>query len=251
MEYIHVKRARKKGKKHSHSSQNIPVQNTGDNSNIANAPLPRDFEIAFKWVPVAGKRLSSEENRAVYEEYKEVRAQLLKDTVYNPDGSENKEGIARLRQAGLSDDAIYKTIGQGRTPNGYNYHHLFPRALSGSFNEGPVQFGDEILTTIHDWRCMMPLPCSSRNDIHANVHKAMEERNGALPNGRRSLSYYIAMPLTSKEYEMYKQNPKSVKAELLIVGGDFYRTEDQREKTENNKTLSVVDMACLKKANGR
>ena len=92
--------------------------------------LPKDMEVVFKWVPVKGVRLSVAANKAVYEEYKEVRAQLLKDTVYNPDGTENKEGISRLRQAGLSDKAIYEVIGNGRTPNGYNYHHLFPRAAS-------------------------------------------------------------------------------------------------------------------------
>ena len=251
MEYIHVKRARKKGKSKKHPHSLSAVNN--NSGTVSSKAVPEDFEIAFKWVPVDGIRLSSEENKAVYEEYKEARPQLLKDTVYNADGSENKEGIARLRQAGLDDDAIYKMIGQGKTPNGYNYHHLFPRALSGSFANGPVRFGNETLTTIHDWRCMMPLPCSARNDIHAHVHEAMEQRNGPLPNGRRPVSYYIAMPLTAEEYERYKQNPKSVKEELLIVGAHSYRTVDQRETVANaaNKTLSVADIAKMKQANIR
>ena len=252
MEYIHVKRARKKGKKHSHFVQR-PVHNNSHKTNSSINAMSSDFEIAFKWVPVDAIRLTTGENRAVYEAYKEVRAQLLKDTVYNADGTENKEGVSRLRQAGMNDDEIYKMIGQGRTPNGYNYHHLFPRALSGSFNEGPVQFGDQTLTTIHDWRCMMPLPNATNKDIHANVHKAMDERNGELPLSGERVSYYIAMPLNAEEYERYKQNPKSVKAELLIVSGNSYRTVDQREKAENtaNKALSVADIARLKQANVR
>ena len=82
MEYIHAKR---KGK----GNKSFQNNNT------------RAQEVVFKWVPVKGVRLSTQENRAVYEEYKQQRAQLLKDTVYNPDGSENKEGISRLRQAGF------------------------------------------------------------------------------------------------------------------------------------------------------
>ncbi|MBR1778050.1 MAG: hypothetical protein IJ752_05640 [Alphaproteobacteria bacterium] len=244
MEYIHAKRKGKKGKGRP-SSFHGNVDN-----NTANVSLPKGFEIAFKWVPVEGIRLSAGANRAVYEEYKQVRAELLKETVYNPDGSQNTEGISRLRQAGLSDEVIYGTIGKGKTPNGYNYHHLFPRALSGSFAKGPVQFGDEKLTSIHDWRCMMPLPNSAHKDIHANVHKAMEERNGPLPAEGRKTTYYIAMPLSAKEYEMYKQNPQSVKAELLIVSGDSYRTVDQRNNA-SGKTMSAAEIAKLKMAKSR
>lgn len=228
MEYIHAKR---KGNK---SFQN-------DNN--------RNLEVVFKWVPVKGVRLSVPENKAVYEEYKAVRSRLLKDTVYNPDGTPNEEGISRLRQAGLDDNAI-AIVGKGRTPNGYNYHHLFPRAISGSFKDGGVQFGDEKLTSIHDWRCMLPLSNARGRDIHSNVHSAMEERNGPLPEkAGTKLTYYIAMPLSAKEYEMYKQNPKSVNAELLIVGTNSYRTVDQR--TSGDKTISALDIAKLKRANGR
>ena len=231
MEYIHAKR---KGK----GNKSFQNNNT------------RAQEVVFKWGPVKGVRLSTQENRAVYEEYKQQRAQLLTDTVYNPDGSENKEGISRLRQAGLNDKAIYEMIGKGKTPNGYNYHHLFPRAISGSFKDGGVQFGDEELTSIHDWRCMMPLSNATGRDIHSNVHKAMEERNGPLPERPGTkLTYYIAMPLSAKEYEMYKQNPKSVKAELLIVDANSYRTVDQR--TNGAKTISVADIAKFKTAKGR
>ena len=129
MEYIHAKR---KGK------GNRPFQNNN----------AQNQEVVFKWVPVKGIRLSVQENRAVYEEYKQLREQLLKDTVHNPDGTPNEEGISRLRQAGLDDRSI-AIIGKGRTPGGYNYHHLFPRAISGSFKDGAVQFGDEKLTSIH------------------------------------------------------------------------------------------------------
>lgn len=242
MEYIHVKRARKKGK-------GKGFQNNA-NSSPSNVALPRDFEIAFKWVPVEGIRISPLANKAVYDEYKEVRPQLLKDTVFNPDGTENKEGVSRLRQAGMNDRTIYEVIGKGKTPNGFNYHHLFPRVLSGSLAEGPIQFGDDRISSIHDWRCMMPLPNSEHKDIHGNVHKAMEERNGPLPGEGGRVTYYIAMPLSSKEYEMYKQNPKSVKAELLIVSGSGYRTVDQREN-DQSKTLSVADVAKLKMAKSR
>lgn len=230
MEYIHAKR---KGK------GNRPFQNNN----------AQNQEVVFKWVPVKGIRLSVQENRAVYKEYKQLREQLLKDTVHNPDGTPNEEGISRLRQAGLDDRSI-AIIGKGRTPGGYNYHHLFPRAISGSFKDGAVQFGDEKLTSIHDWRCMMPLPNATGRDIHANVHAAMEERNGPLPEQPGTkLTYYIAMPLSAKEYEMYKQNPKSVKAELLIVGPRSYQTVDQR--SNGSKTISVADIAKLKTAKGR
>lgn len=242
MKHIHTKRKHKGNK---------PFFQNNDHSAV-NVSLPKGFEVAFKWVPVEGVRLSVKANKAVYEEYKEVRAQLLKDTVFNPDGTENKEGVSRLRQAGLSDKAIYETIGKGKTPNGFNYHHLFPRALSGSFANGPVQFGDEQLTSIHDWRCMMPLPNTARSDIHCNVHKAMEERNGPLPNEGAKTTYFIAMPLTAKEYEMYKQNPQSVKAELLIVGADSYKTVDQRDKTPAaNNTMTAANIAKIRAAQGR
>lgn len=250
MEYIHAKRKGKKGKGKNNGQFSSFQQNNGNNFS-SHSSLPNGFEIAFKWMPVEGVRLSAAANRCVYEEYKQVRAQLLMETVHNPDGTENTEGVCRLRQAGLSDNVIYGTIGKGKTPNGYNYHHLFPRALSGSFADGPVQFGDEKLTSIHDWRCMMPLPNSVHKDIHANVHKAMEERNGPLPEEGRKTTYYIAMPLSAKEYEMYKQNPQSVKEELLIVSGSSYRTVDQREKSQQNKTISVADIARLKMAKNR
>lgn len=200
----------------------------------------RTAEVVFKWVSVKGIRLSAEENRRVYEEYKQLRHNLLRDTVYNPDGTENVEGISRLRQAGLSDKAIFETIASGRTPNGYNYHHLFPRALSGSFKDG-VAIGDEKLTTIHDWRCMQPLPNATHCDIHGNVHAAMDERNGELP-GRpgTKVMYDIAMPLSAKEYEMYKQNPQSVKAELLIVTPTSYKTVDQRDKGGNALAMAAM-----------
>lgn len=245
MNYIHTKRKGKKGK-----GKSVSVQNGSANHSSVNVPLPANFEIAFKWVPVEGVRISSNKNRAIYEEYKEARPQLLKNTVFNADGTENKEGIARLRQAGLNDEVIYGTIAKGKTPNGFNYHHLFPRVLSGSLENGPIQFGDETISSIHDWRCMMPLPNSAHKDIHANVHKAMEERNGPLPNVGRRTSYYIAMPLSAKEYEMYKQNPKSVNAELLIVNGSSYRTVDQRDKSQS-KTISAADIVKLKMAKGR
>lgn len=219
MEYIHAKR-----KRPSHGETPARVS-----------------EVVFKWVPVKGIRLSAEANRAVYEEYKQVRGSLLRDTVYNPDGTENVEGISRLRQAGLSDKAIFEVVANGRTPNGYNYHHLFPRALSGSFKDG-VTIGDEKLTTIHDWRCMQPLPNATRCDIHKNVHAAMDERNGELPGKPGTkVQYDIAMPLSAKEYEMYKQNPQSVKAELLIVTPTSYMTVDQRDKGGN-----VLALAALK-----
>jgi len=249
MEYIHVKRARKKkGKGKGHSA---PFQGNTDNNSVK-VNLPKDFEVAFKWVPVQGIRISSEANKALYEEYKQVRPQLLKDTVYNPDGTENKEGISRLRQAGLNDEAIYETIGkEGKTPNGFNYHHLFPRVLSGSLAKGPVQIGDEQITSIHDWRCMMPLSNTQNKDIHSNVHKAMDERNGSLPGVGGKITYYIAMQLSAKEYEMYKQNPKSVKAELLIVSGSSYKTVDQRDNAQPEKTVSAADIAKLKAAKSR
>lgn len=226
MEYIHAKRKNK---------------NKGASAFQENAgAVKRDMEVVFKWVPVQGVRLSAAANRAVYEEYKEERPRLLKETVYNPDGSENKEGISRLRQAGLNDKAIYEVIGKGRTPNGYNYHHLFPRAISGSFKNG-VQIGDEKLYSIHDWRCMMPLSNANRCDIHKNVHAAMDERNGALPEREGTkMTYDIAMPLTAKEYEMYKQNPASVKAELLIVTANSYRTVDQRGKGGNALAMAAA-----------
>ena len=246
MEYIHTKRKGKKGKGKGHS----PFQQNNGNDSSANVVLPKDFEVAFKWVPVEGVRISSGKNKIIYEEYKQVRAQLLKETVWNPDGTENKEGVCRLRQAGLSDQTIYGTIGKGKTPNGYNYHHLFPRVLSGSLAHGPIQFGDEQISSIHDWRCLMPLPNSAHKDIHLNVHKAMEDRNGPLPPEGCKTTYYIAMPLSSKEYEMYKQNPKSVKAELLIVNGNSYRTVDQRDNAAG-KTMSVADIARMKMAKGR
>ena len=218
MEYIHAKR-----KRPSHGETPARVS-----------------EVVFKWVPVKGIRLSAEANRAVYEEYKQVRGSLLRDTVYNPDGTENVEGISRLRQAGLSDKAIFEVVANGRTPNGYNYHHLFPRALSGSFKDG-VTIGDEKLTTIHDWRCMQPLPNATRCDIHKNVHAAMDERNGELPGKPGTkVQYDIAMPLSAKEYEMYKQNPQSVKAELLIVTPTSYMTVDQRDKGGNALALAAL-----------
>lgn len=247
MEYIHAKRKGKKGKGKGHFSSFL--QNNGTDSS-ASVALPKDFEVAFKWVPVEGLRISSGKNKVIYEEYKQVRADLLKETVYNPDGTENKEGISRLRQAGLNDKAIYETVGKGKTPNGYNYHHLFPRVLSGSLAKGPIQLGDEKISSIHDWRCLMPLPNSTNKDIHMNVHKAMEERNGPLPPEGFKTTYYIAMPLSSKEYEMYRQNPKSVKAELLIVSGKDYRTVDQRDNAPA-KTMSVADIARMKMAKGR
>lgn len=218
MEYIHTKRKRP-------SHGNMPA---------------RDMEVVLKWVPVKGIRLSADDNKAVYEEYKQVRGGLLRDTVYNSDGTENVEGISRLRQAGLSDKDIYETVAKGRTPNGYNYHHLFPRALSGSFKDG-VKIGDEKLTTIHDWRCMLPLPNATRCDIHKNVHTAMEERNGPLPGKPGTkVTYDIAMPLSAKEYEMYKQNPQSVKAELLIVTANSYKTVDQRGNGGNALALAAM-----------
>ncbi len=236
MEFIHAKR-KQKGNKAQFVSMNAGEKTA----------LSKDTEVVFKWVPVKGVRLSVAANKAVYEEYKEVRAQLLKDTVYNPDGTENKEGISRLRQAGLSDKAIYEVVGKGRTPNGYNYHHLFPRALSGSFANGPVQFGDEKVSSIHDWRCLQPLPNATRCDIHLNVHKAMEERNGPLPEPGTKTTYDIAMPLTAKEYEMYKINPKSVKAELLIVTADSYKTVDQRDNGGNSLAIAAARMKALQR----
>lgn len=224
MEYIHAKRK---------SKGNRPVNHN-----------TRQQDYVFKWIPVKGIRLSSQANRAVYEEYKEARSQLLKDTVYNKDGTENKEGIARLRQVGLNDKDIYEVIGKGKTPNGYNYHHMFPRAISGSFKEGPVQFGNDQLTSIHDWRCMLPLPNSAHNDIHKNVHAAMDQRNGVLPERPGTkLTYYIAVPLSAEEYQMYKENPKSVKAELLVVNAHSYQTINQNQ---TKKTMSVADIAKLK-----
>lgn len=222
MEYIHTKRRRP-----SNFSQNDAAK--------------RKQEFVFKWVPVKGERISVEANRAVYEEYKQVRSQLLQDTVYNPDGTENKEGVSRLRQAGLTDKEIYERVAKGQTPNGYNYHHLFPRALTGSFKNGSVQFGDDKVSSIHDWRCLLPLPNATRCDIHGNVHKAMEERNGALPAPGEKTTYDIAMPLSAKEYELYKQNPAAVKAELLIVTADSYKTVDQRSNS-NALAMTVAKM---------
>jgi len=241
-EYIQNKRARKKGKgkgsKQSSSFHNNNNNNNNNNRGEMNLP-PVDFEVVFKWLPIEAVRISPEANRAVYNEYCQQRERMLKETVYNPDGTENAEGIARLRQAGLSDKDIYETIGEkGQTPNGFNYHHLFPRAISGAFNEGPVQFGNETLTSIHDWRCMMVLSCPVNRDIHHNVHDAMDSRNGPIPEreGTR-MTYYVAMPLTAEEYELYKTNPKALKEELLIVNKDGFRTVDQRENgTAKNKT---------------
>ena len=186
--------ARKKGKK-GKGKGNKPFNhqnNAPQNNNNGEMHLPPDdFEVVMKWVPIEAVRISPEANRAVYDEYNEQRERMLKETVYNPDGTENKEGIARLRQAGLSDKDIFETIGQkGQTPNGFNYHHLFPRAVSGAFNEGPVNFGGEMLTSIHDWRCMMVLPYAPGHDIHHNVHDAMDERNGPIPQkeGKRKLT---------------------------------------------------------------
>lgn len=247
-EYIHVKRARKKGK-----GKNKGNNNSFTNNNSGSRSLPSDFEVVFKWVPINAVRISSSANRDIYEEYKQERPRMLRDTVYNPDGTENEEGISRLRQAGLSDRDIYESIGQGRTPNGYNYHHLFPRALSGALNEGPVQIGNETFTTIHDWRCMMPLPNTTGNDIHKNVHDAMDQRNGPVPEreGTRT-TYYIAMPLTAEEYQKYRQDPSSVKEELLIVKKNSFRTVDQRENgSSKKKTLDVADIAKIKAAKAR
>ena len=221
MEYIHTKRRRPSSGK--------------ENPN-------RQQEFVFKWVPVKGERISPEANRVVYEEYKQVRGQLLKDTVYNPDGTENKEGISRLRQAGLNDKAIFEQVANGKTPNGYNYHHLFPRALTGVLKHGPIQFGDDKVSTIHDWRCMLPLPNGTHYDIHGNVHKAMEERNGSLPSTGKKMTYDIAMPLSAKEYELYKQNPKAVKAELLIVTPNSYQTVDQRANGGSMMAMTVAKM---------
>ncbi|MBO4643911.1 MAG: hypothetical protein J5716_04810 [Alphaproteobacteria bacterium] len=241
-EYIHKKRDRKKGNKHSSHSYN----------NIRNGSLPAGFEVVFKWVPIEAVRISSAANQALYEEYKQERGRMLKETVFNPDGTENKEGVARLRQAGLSDRDIYESIGKGKTPNGYNYHHLFPRALSGALNEGSVQFGNETLTSLHDWRCMMPLPNSAGSDIHKNVHDAMEKRNGPMPEKEGSrTTYYIAMPLTAEEYQQYKRNPESLKEELLIVGKNSYRTVDQRDNGKGQKQpkpLKSADIAKIKAA---
>lgn len=238
MEYKHEKR---KGK--------------GGNRNQQNGarPVSSNQEIVFKWVPVKAERISPKENKALYEEYKEERPRMLRETVYNPDGTENKEGISRLRQAGLDDKAIFDVIAKGQTPNGFNYHHLFPRALSGGLANGPIQIGDEQITTLHDWRCMMPLPNSATNDIHGNVHQAMDQRNGPMPaNKGDKKTYYIAMPLTAEEYSMYKTNPQSVKAELLIVSGRSFRTVDQRETEKvQKKEMSAVDIAKLKMGNGR
>ncbi|MCQ2965382.1 MAG: hypothetical protein MJ250_01410 [Alphaproteobacteria bacterium] len=233
--FIHEKKKHKgpKAKPLGYQESKWPDEKTGS------AALPEDFEAVFKWVPVKGLRISVAENRDVYEEYKEVRPQLLKDTVYNSDGSLNEEGISRLRQAGLKDKSIFEYVGKGKSPNGYNYHHLFPRALSGTFKEGPVQFGDDQLTTIHDWRCMLPLPNAHAMDIHLNVHNAMEERNGPLPEPGKRMTYFIAMPLSAKEYEMYKENPKSVKQELLIVGAQGYKTIDQREQNSQISQIAL------------
>ena len=184
------------------------------------ASVPNGFEVPFKWVAIDAERISSDENRRIYQEYKELRPELLRATVYNDDGSQNAEGIARLRMAGLSDENIFNVIGKGITPNGYNYHHVFPRALSGGMKKGPVQYGEETLTTVHDWRALMPLP----NDIHANVHKAMDKRNGPIPekSGTKK-TYYIAAPLSAAEYEKYKENPNSLNVDLLIVNAHSYR----------------------------
>lgn len=226
--FIHQKRKHGKGKKGGNKGFD-PQQQQGQQDKPFR--LPRGFEVVFKWVSVDAERVSPRENKEViYQEYVANRAQLLKDTVYNPDGTENVEGISRLRQAGLDDKAIFETVAKGRTPNGFNYHHLFPRALSGSFKRGPVEIGGEMISSIHDWRCLQPLSNAHDCDIHGNVHKAMEERNGHLPSVGHRTTYDIAIPLTAKEYELYRTNPKAVKAELLIVGADSYRTVDQRGK---------------------
>lgn len=242
--YIHEPRQRKhKGSK---ANANIKSnQNQNNNNDSVNAKLPKDFEEVFKWVPVEGKRISSAENKIVYEEYKEARPQLLKNTVYNEDGSLNEEGMSRLHQAGLTDEVIFSSIAKGRTPNGFNYHHLFPRVLSGSLKNGPIMIGDEKISTIHDWRCLIPLSNAHNMDIHLNVHRAMDERNGELPHNGGKTTYYIAMPLSKKEYEMYKENPASVKQELLLVSAHDYKTIDQREDCKS------VSMEQVKEAYNR
>ena len=212
-ELIHVKRQEKKKDKNKNKG---PV----NGGYQGYAGVSHDFEVPFKWVAIDAERVSSKENAKIYEEYKELRPQLLRATVYNEDGSENAEGIARLRMAGLDDKNIFDVVGKGMTPNGYNYHHIFPRALSGGMKKGPVQYGAETLTTVHDWRALVPLP----NDLHANVHKAMDKRNGPIPqNSGEKKKYYIAVPLSAAEYQQYKENPASVKQDLLIVSGDSYR----------------------------
>ena len=245
-ELIHAKRKKgHKGNRPQQQNNNAPQQHGHQDGGTGAAGLTPDFEVPFKWVAVEGMRISPQENKHVYKEYNNMRAQLLRETVYNPDGTENKEGIARLRQAGLNDKDIFEVVGKGRTPNGYNYHHLFPRALSGTFKNGPVKFGDITLTSIHDWRALMPLPNAAGKDIHCKVHQAMEQRNGPLPEkvGKRK-KYFIAMPLTAEEYEKYKENPASVKAELLIVSANSFRTVDQRDKTAS-KAAFMKRMAAM------
>lgn len=233
--YIHQKRKHGKGKKG--GSRGFAPQQESQEKPFR---LPRGFEAVFKWTTVDVERVSPRENKEViYQEYVANRAQLLKDTVYNPDGTENVEGISRLRQAGLDDKAIFESVANGRTPNGFNYHHLFPRALSGTFKHGPVEIDGQMIDSIHDWRCLQPLSNARDCDIHGNVHKAMEERNGPLPSVGRRTTYDIAIPLTAKEYELYRTNPEAVKAELLIVGADSYRTIDQRDKTEPEKAKII------------
>ena len=61
------------------------------------------------------------------------------------------------------------------------------------------------------------------------------------------MTYDIAMPLTAKEYEMYKQNPASVKAELLIVTANSYQTVDQRGKGGNALAMAAVKMKALQR----
>ncbi|MBO4519795.1 MAG: hypothetical protein J5787_01165 [Alphaproteobacteria bacterium] len=256
-----------KGSKPSHNQNNAPQHNNGGEMHLP----PSDFEVVFKWVPIEAVRVPG---RPIYEEYvlPENRDRMLRETVYNPDGTENKEGIERLRQAGLSERDIFETIGRdGHTPNGFNYHHLYPRAVSGALNEGPVEFGGETLTSIHDWRCMMVLPCKPPfHNVHDQLHKAIDERNGPIPEqaGMRG-TYYVPIALTAEEYELYKTNPKALKEELLIVSSRGYRTEDQRDeevkreqprrgKTEwrrtkkPEKSLETADIAKMKAArNGR
>lgn len=237
-ELIHAKRKGKGHKGNRPQQNNYAQQQRPQDSGRGAAGLAPDFEIAFKWVAVDGVRISPQENKHVYKEYNDVRAQLLRNTVYNPDGTENKEGISRLRQAGLKDKDIYEVVGKGKTPNGFNYHHLFPRALSGAFKDGAVKFGNDTLTGIHDWRALMPLPNAAGKDIHCKVHQAMEDRNGPLPEkAGKKMKYYIAMPLSAEEYEKYKENPASVKAELLIVSANSFRTVDQRDNAASKAAM--------------
>ncbi|MCQ2913755.1 MAG: hypothetical protein MJ247_00995 [Alphaproteobacteria bacterium] len=240
---VHEKR-KHKGPKSNYA--NIQSNHNQQNNDNVSAKLPKDFEAVFEWVPVEGRRISSAANKVIYEEYKEARPQLLKNTVYNEDGSLNEEGMSRLHQAGLSDEVIFSSIAKGRTPNGFNYHHLFPRVLSGSLKDGPIKIGNEEISTIHDWRCLMPLSNAHGMDIHLNVHNAMDERNGSLPGVGGKTTYYIAMPLSKADYELYKENPAAVKKELLIVSAHDYKTVDQREGCKY-MTMDQVRAACEEK----